>query len=134
MDRKNRNVNFRELMGIFLLAGLFLAGLLTGWYLNRQHNAMAAAMEDGTWLALSGQWENAEELAASIRQDWEKAWRFRAAFSDHAHLEEIDSLFRELTVYGAAEEKTDFARTCAVLAEKLKALASSSRLSWWNVL
>lgn len=134
MDRKIGGMTVRELLGMGLLAVLLLSGILSAWFLSRQPEEMASAMEDGVWFALSGQWENAKNLAASVRQDWEKGWRFRAVFADHTHLEEIDALFRELTVYEAAGEQTDFARICALLSEKLKAMASSARLSWWNVL
>ena len=134
MDRKIRGMTARELMGLGILAALLIAGLLSAWNQNRQHRAMANVMEDSTWLALSGQWENAKESASAARQNWEKGWRFRAAFADHGPIEEIDSLFRELTVYSAAGERTEFSRTCTLLAEKLEAMASSARLSWWNVL
>lgn len=134
MDRKIGGITLRELLGVAILALLLVAGLLSAWYLSRQITSMASTVEDGSWLALSGQWENAKELAGSVRQDWEKGWRFRAAFTDHTYLEEIDGLFRDLTVYSAAGERTDFARTCALLAERLEAIAASARLSWWNVL
>lgn len=134
MDRKIGGITVRELLGMGLLALLLMSGLLSAWYLSRQPDEMASAMEDSTWLVLSGQWENAKELAVSVRQDWEKNWRFRAAFADHTHLDEINGLFREMTIYGAAGEQTEFARICALLSEKLEALASSARLSWWNVL
>ena len=134
MDRQIGGITLRELLGAGLLVLLLLLGLLSAWYLNRQSSAMAAALEDSTWLALSGQWENAKEMSASVRQDWEKGWRLRAAFADHANLEEIDGLFREMMIYGAADERTEFSRTCALLAEKLKAMADSARFSWWNVL
>lgn len=134
MDRKIRGITLRELLGVAILALLLVAGLLSAWYLNRQITSMASTVEDSSWLALSGQWENAKELIGASRQDWEKGWRFRAAFADHTYLEEIDGLFRELTVYSAAGERTEFARVCALLAERLEAIASSARLSWWNVL
>lgn len=133
MDRK-RCVNGRELAGPAILALLLLAGILSSWYLNRQHTAMAEAMEDSSWMALSDQWENAGELAMSVRRDWEKGWRLRAVMTDHSPMEEIDTLFWELTVYEAAGERTDFARICAILGEKLKSIASSGGFSWWNVL
>lgn len=133
MDRK-RGITGRELAGPAILALLLLMGVLFAWYLNRQHTVMAEAMEDSSWMALSGQWENAGELAMSVRRDWEKGWRLRAVMTDHSPMEEIDTLFRELTVYEAAGERTDFARTCAVLAEKLRSIASSGGFSWWNVL
>ena len=134
MDRQIGGITLRELLGAGLLVLLLLLGLLSAWYLNRQSSAMAAALEDSSWLALSGQWENAKEMSASVRQDWEKGWRLRAAFADHANLEEIDGLFREMMIYGAADERTEFSRTSALLAEKMKAMADSARFSWWNVL
>ena len=133
MDRK-RGINGRELAGPAILVLLLLAGMLAAWYLNRHHTAMAEKMEDSSWMALSGQWENAGELAMSVRRDWEKGWRLRAVVTDHSPMEEIDSLFWELTVYEAAGERMEFARICSILAEKLRSIAAAGGFSWWNVL
>lgn len=134
MDRKVGAVSVRELTGAALLLLLLLAGLLSSWYMGRQHGELAKTLEDSAWLALSGQWENARKTADDARKTWEKGWNFRAVFGDHTPIEEIEDLFGELTIYGAAGERTEFARVCAALSSRMKAMGDAHQLSWWNVL
>lgn len=134
MDRKNGFRIIRELSGFLLLLVLLLAGLLASWHLGRQHTAIALTLEDSTWLALSGQWENARKTVDGARTDWEKNRNIRAALMDHKPIEEINGLFRELKVCGAAGERAEFARICGALSEKIGALADGIQLHWWNLL
>lgn len=133
MDRKIGTLNIRELTGFFLLTLLLLAGLISSWYMGRQHTAMAGQLEDCAWLALSGQWENARTAADEVKKHWEQNWSLRAALADQTPMEEIDALFAELTIYGAAGERTDFADTCAALASRVDAIGNAHRLSLWNI-
>ena len=134
MDRKAGSLTLRELTAIILLVGLLLAGLLTGWYLGRQHRSIAAELEDCAWLALSGQWENAGKKAEGAKESWEQNWKIRAAFSDHTPMEEVDELFGDLTACIAAGERTEFARVCMALSARVTAMEQAHQLTWWNVL
>ncbi len=134
MDRKMAGMTLRDLTGIALLVVVLLAGLFASWYQGRQQESMADVLEDSAWLALSGQMDKARDGAAAVRENWQKKWRIQAALTDHGPLEEIDSLFEELTVYGAAGEQTEFARVCASISRKMDSLGDTDRLSWWNVL
>lgn len=134
MDRKNGILTLREVTALSLLLVLLLGGLLLGWYLGQQHRELSRQLEDSAWLALSGQMENARKMAQEAKTVWEKEWKLRAAFGDHTPMEEIDDLFAELTIYGAAGDRTEFASTCAALASRVEAMGNAHRLSWWNVL
>lgn len=134
MDRKKRGINIRELAGFVLLAGLLLAGFLLSWYLGRQYPVVSGALEDSAWMALSGQWEKARQNAADAKAQWEKSWKLQATFADHNPMEEIDSLFAELTVLGVTEQREEFARLCRALSCRMEDMADAQRLSWWNVL
>lgn len=134
MDRKIGILTLRELIGLSLLVTMLLGGLLLGWYLGQQQWELSRQLEDCAWLALSGQWENARTLAGEAREGWERKWKLRAAFGDHTPMEEIDDLFAELTVYGAAGDRTEFASTCSALASRMEAVGNAHRLSWWNIL
>ena len=114
--------------------GLLLVGLLSSWYMGRQHSDISGELEDSAWLALSGQWENARKTADRAREQWEENWAFRAAFADHKPMEEIDAMFAELTVLGAAGERTDFARVCSALSRQVESMGNAQKLSWWNIL
>ena len=134
MDRKVGFLTVRELVGVGLLLGILMGGLLSGWYMGRQNRALSQTMEQTGWMALSGQWSNARQTARKAKEDWEESRQIRAALGDHGPMEEIDNLFGELTVYAAAGEQTEFAKTCAALASRLEALSQASRLNGWNVL
>ena len=134
MDRKIGGLTLRELTGFALLVALLLGGLFSSWDMSRRHDGIARTLEEGTWLALSGQWENARNAAEKARQEWGRGRHHRAAFADHTPLEEIDGLFAELMVYAAVGERAEFARTCAALEERLDALGDAHRASWWNIL
>lgn len=134
MDWKIGGLTLRELTGLGLLVGLLLAGLLLDWYLGGQHRALSQQLEDCAWLALSGQWENARQTAEAVRTGWKTEWKLRAAFGDHTPMEEIDALFGELAVCGAAGERTEFARICTALASRMEAMGNAQQLCWWNVL
>ena len=134
MDRKIGGMTIRELTGFLLLITLLLAGLLLSWHTGRQHEKIAAGLESSAWLALSGQWENARQQAESVRQQWERDQKLWSALGNQTPMDEISSLFAELKIYGAAGERTEFARICAVLSQKMEAMGNAHRLSWWNVL
>lgn len=134
MDRKIGALTLREAAGILLLLVLLLEGLLSGWYMGRQHREISQKLEDSAWLALTGQMSNAREEADAARAQWEKGRSLRAVLGDRTPMEEIDDLFAELRIYGAAGEKTEFARTCSALSSRVKAVGEAHTLHWWNVL
>ena len=134
MDRKIAGLTLRELTAFALLLALLLLGLLSSWYMDRQHRMISGELEQSGWMALSGQWSDARETARQATADWEKDRQLRAALADHTPMEEIDQLFEELTIYAAAGERTEFARCCAALSARVQAVGEAHRLTWWNVL
>jgi len=134
MGRKIRGLMPRELAGIFLLAALLLAGLFTSWYFCRQYSEASRVLEDSAWMALSGRLDNARETADGAGDIWERQWRLRAALGDQSPMEEMDTLFAELRIYGAAGEAMEFARVCSVLSQRMNAMGNAHQFSWWNVL
>lgn len=134
MDRKIGALTLREATGIVLLLVLLAGGLLSGWYMGRQHEDISKKLEDSAWLALSGQISNARKAADAARAQWEKGRSLRAVLGDHTPMEEIDDLFAELKIYGAAGERTEFARTCSALSSRMAAMGNAYKLSWWNIL
>ena len=134
MDRKIGSLTLREMIAFALLLVLLLFGLLTSWYMGRQHRTISRELEESGWMALSGQWSDAREKAQGVKSAWEKNRQLRAALADHTPMEEIDDLFEELNIYAAAGERTEFARCCAALSVRIRAVGEAHRLTWWNVL
>ena len=133
MDRK-RGMKLRDLTGVILLLVLLLAGLLSAWYAGRQHTALSRQLEESSWLALSGQWQQARETSETARQRWQQHWKLWTALGDHSPMADIDVLFSRLSVYAAGGEREEFAAVSKELAQRLLALADAHTLHWWNVL
>ena len=132
MDRKI--ITGRELTGIVLLVLLLVAGLLISRYMGHRQEKIAGLLEDSAWMALSGQWSDARKTGEEARQQWEAQWDLRAVLGDHTPMEEIDDLFARMRISAAAGERADFARDCAALAGRIRAVGNAQRLSWQNVL
>ena len=134
MDRKIGVLTLREVTAIGLLLVLLLLGLLSGWYLERQHRQLSRQLEDSAWLALSGQLSNARQEVQTAQAKWEKGRSLLAVLGDHTPMEDIDDLFAELQICGAAGEGTEFARICSALSCRMEAMGNACKLSWWNIL
>lgn len=134
MDRKIGALTLREMTGLALLVVLLLAGLLSGWYMEQQHREISRQLDSSAWLALSGQLSNARETANAACTEWEAGRKIRSVLADQTPMEEIDDLFAQLRIYGAAGDGTEFARTCSALCSRMAAMGNAHALSWWNIL
>ena len=112
MDRKIGILTLRELIGVGLLVGLLLLGLFFSWYLGRQNGALSQQLSDCAWLALSGQMDKARKQADAAAQTWHAQWALGAALGEHSPMEDIDELFAQLKIYGAAGEQFPFVLGC----------------------
>lgn len=134
MDRKRTPKLSRELIGFVLLAALLLSGLLSSFAMTRCHSDIARHLDDAAWAALSEDWDAAITQSTAARAQWQAQWKLVAALSDHSPMEEIDVLFRQLSVYAALRESGDFAATCGALSVHVTAMGDAHRLSWWNLM
>ena len=121
-------------IGIALLLVLLAAGLGTTWYMEELHEEIAEQAEAAGQLALVEDWEGADRLSRRVRESWQRHRRLSAALTDHAALEEIDSLLAQLEIYRTQREKLSFAALCAQLESRLEDLGDAQDLNWWNVL
>lgn len=124
----------RGWIGFGLLALLLTGGLLVTWRMDRCHSAISKDLEQAVQYAIDEDWQMAAALTDKAHSDWDSAWGFSAAFADHGPMEEINGLFAELKVYEKIRKETDFAATCAELAEKISAMGDAHGLMWWNLL
>ena len=124
----------RSWIGIGLLAALLALGIWTAGVMEASHLPGEEKLQRAAWLALDGQWPQAEALTKQARKKWEGAWKFSAALSDHEPMDQIDGLFAELEVYAQTRDAVAYSGTCAHLAELLEAIGSAHSLYWWNLL
>ena len=113
--------------GAVLLLVLLLGGWLTGGIMHRRHSFCVAQMEQAAAAALDGSWENALRLTALVQIRWEKDRDPAAVLTDHAPLDEIDSLLRQLQPAAAARNGPGYAGICLQLAQIWEALARDHR-------
>lgn len=124
----------RTVIGAFLLIALLLGGLLVQQEMDAIHRPIAQMLEVSAESAWNEDWELVDALSAGAEKSWRSSWTFTAAFADHDPMEEVDSLFAQLTVYALARDSQEYAAVCRELARRIDAMADAHTLSWWNLL
>jgi hypothetical protein len=100
----------------------------------KQQEMLAKTVEKAQKAALSRDWEKAIPYAREARELWEKTRHFAASFADHAPLEQMDTLFSELEIYGKEVLAVEFASVCSYISNLAKAIGESQSVFWWNLL
>ncbi len=121
-------------LGLIVLAVFLAVSLLLSWYLPELHRELSQDLSAAARAVERSDWEEATRLAGGAKQRWERCRHFVASFTDHEPLENLDSLFEELEVYGRAALSVDYAATCVQLSQLCLAIAESHCLTWWNLL
>ena len=117
------------LLGLILVSGLFL-----GNRMEQTHHPQAKDLDKAAAAAAEGDWEYAAALLTRAKKNWDESRDLAAALVHHEPLNDIDTRFAELGVYAKSRSNPDFSAGCAALAEVLRALPKSHKLSWWNLL
>ena len=122
----------RFVLGILLLAVLFIGSLGIGRGMEIMHQPVIRDLNRAAELALSGATEAAQAAAAAAKETWQENWKFTAAISDHTPMQEVDDLFAALPAY--LPEAEEFAANCLQLVQRTAAVIRDHTLSWWNLL
>ena len=117
----------RVWIGAGLLAVLLALGLLAGAAMERWLTPGAERLERAGALALEGRWEEAEELAEEVEEDWEDRRWLVTALTDHEIIEGIDSALAELEAYGCARDAEAYDALCRVLARRIEAAGQAHK-------
>lgn len=124
----------RGWLGVGILVVFLVFGIVVSAVMNNAHLYTGELLTQATDLALSGAFEQAVTLSTEAKNRWEKHWNGTATVADHSPMDEVDSLFEEMTVYARAGEEPHFAACCKELSKRLEAMADAHKFSWWNVL
>ncbi|MBE6978207.1 MAG: DUF4363 family protein [Ruminococcaceae bacterium] len=124
----------RPFLGICILLALLAISVTIWWGMDRVHREISQLLIQSQAAAQAEDWRGAEHYANQARQLWQRYHHFTAAFADHTPMDELDSLFAELTVYLENRESPHFEATCAQLILLSQAMADSHGLQWWNIL
>ena len=121
-------------LGISLLLLFLGLGLWTGSVAGQANEAISQTLAQAADTILSGDLETGKQLAQQARQDWENQWHSIATVADHSPMDEIDSLFGQMSVYAQAGQSTALAACCARLSRLIAAVGEAHSLTWWNLL
>lgn len=121
-------------LGAGLLAALLLGSLWLGGKMTDTHEQLAKTLESAADTATAGDVDAALRIAQETRDQWQRIWHKVAAVADHAPMDEIDSLFAQLQIYGDLGAQAEFAACCSRVAQLLQAVGEAHALSWWNLL
>lgn len=124
----------RLALGICLLAAFLGLGLWVNSFMDNTHTPISQTLEEAVEKCLSGDLEAGAELAQKAKALWQENWPKIASFSDHAPMDEIDSLFAQAETYARAGIATDFAALCARLSQLISAMSEAHSPFWWNLL
>jgi hypothetical protein len=121
-------------LGLCILAVLFALGLLLTSCLSGLRRELCGAMNTAATAALEERWEEADEAAGAGHRLWEQRRKFVASVVDHELLEEADTLFAQLDVYGALQLAAEYTTVCKCLVRQMDAIGESQSLRWWHLL
>lgn len=121
-------------IGAAVLLILLIGGIFSTIFLCRLHQDLADTLDQAANCAQAGQWQQALSLYRDARQDWQRHFRFSAAFTDHEPLEEIERLFAALAVCENKKLTEKFILTCTHLSHLSQAVGDSHVPHWWNIL
>jgi len=121
-------------LGTSLMTVLLAAGIWVGSYMNTTGSAISVTLDSASEAALSGDLQTASRLAEEAKDKWDAVWHRIAAMADHAPMDEIDSLFAQLTIYANTGASGDFAAYCSRISQLILAVGEAHSFNWWNLL
>ena len=120
--------------GLGILAVFLALGLWAAWGMENMHRPVTNLLEQASQAASSGNPEKGVALAEQAESIWQQHRSLTAAMVDHAPIEEIDSLFSQVKVYGQSGNEQEFAAYCSRIAKLLEAIGEAHGLNWQNLL
>lgn len=124
----------RIVFGVCLLVCVLVLGLFVMFAMDNINTPISQMLEDAAEVALNGDLQQGIALANKARSTWKNRWHTIASFADHSPMDEIDSLFAQMEVYGQTGNIEDFASHCSRLSMLVSAVGDAHSLNWWNLL
>ena len=124
----------RFYFGLAILLLLLVLGISTMLTMKAIHEPVEAALSQAADLALTGQQDKALTLAREAYNRWEKFHALTASFADHSPMDDTDTLFQEMLVYGTTGETPHFIACCRELTVMTQAMYDAHVFSLKNLL
>ena len=121
-------------IGIGILIALLVVGIVFLWLSNDFHRDITAILEQAGQAAMAENWQLAEQKLQEGQNKWNRYRRFLSAITDHEPMEEMDSLFSQLELFGQCRLKVDFIAVCNSLSHLAEAVDEYHSLKWWSIL
>lgn len=121
-------------LGAAALVLLLVFGGFSSFRLRIFCSGVVSAVEEAGAAAQKQDWSGARASTERARDSWTRGRSMAAVFSDHAPLEQVDTLLALLDTALARRDGAVFADVCAQLITTLNALSEAHQLSPENLL
>ena len=124
----------RFYLGLVILGLLLALGVGASVIMQVIHKPVADKLYTAADLALQDKMDEALALSKKAYDRWQRFHSFTASFADHSPMDDTDTLFQEMLVYGQTEELPHFAACCRELAVMAEAMYDAHVFSLKNLL
>ena len=121
-------------LGCGILVSLLALSIFLHLSGESTHTAISHDLDLAADAILNGNISKAHQLEHQAYQTWQKRWCGTAAATDHAPMDEIDSLFAALEMYRKNGDHSAFAAYCARISILVEAVGECQTITWWNLL
>lgn len=121
-------------IGLGLLLLLLIAGICSTLVMENFHQSLSRRLESTSAAALDEDWEQTALLLRQCRRCWVRYRNFVATGASHESIEEIDSLYAQLTIYFHRRDSLGLSLCCTALQHRTAALGEAQSINWWNLL
>ena len=124
----------RFYLGLVILLVLLGLGIGASMGMKAIHAPVETLLDKAANLALEEKLDEALPLAQSAYAKWQKNHSVTASLADHTPIDDTDTLFQEMLIYGQTEEIPHFIACCRQLGVMLRSMYDAHRPTWWNFL
>lgn len=117
-----------------LLCAMVVLLTLNGARIDRITAPVLDLLPRAETAAAAGDWSRAEALTGEAFQLWRQGTGYLRVVRSHSELEEITLLLAETEAAAAGRDRSACRAACVRAAGLLRAMSSSERLSWGNLL
>ena len=121
-------------VGLGLLLLLLAAGICSTLVMEDFHHSLSRRLASTAAAASEEDWDQAALLLQQCRSRWVRYRNFIATGASHESIEEIDSLYTQLTIYFHRQDSLGFSLCCTALQHRTAALGEAQSINWWNLL
>ena len=121
-------------LGLTILLVLLALGIGTTMVMRSVHEPVETALSQAADLALADNLEQALPLARKAYDRWQTYHSLTASFADHSPMDDTDTLFQEMLVYGETAEIPHFISCCRELVVMTQAMYDAHVFSLKNLL